>query len=276
MQHHLSNLPALSRAVAYFGLVGAVLAWAGPAPANESLPYRARFPVPQSILSQDEALGDDIVSVSVEAGADDDDAVVFEPDLTRAAIRAASAHARAQRPVPIDIIRNGFSARTTTGAPPERAVGLKLGADIFSVTTRVITPAGAEQGRDARIDWRLARPIANTGPGFIWSVSTEGGTGIAARPEQNANLLVGYRHQLMEHITVTSQVAMGGGYVFAPDGGVRSEFVPEVKLTANLGAFAHLPLDAALDVTLARKMPLVASDFETRGTAMLRFKYSLE
>jgi len=267
----------LSRVLTRFGFIGIVLAWAGPARANESLPYRARFPVPQSILSQDEAIGDDIASVPAEAGADDDDAVVFEPDLTRAAIRTASSHnARARRPVPINIIRNGFSTRSTaSGASPERAVGLKLGADIFSVTTRVIAPPGVEHGRDARIDWRLARPI-EAGPGFIWTVSAEGGSGLAARPTQNASVLVGYREQIMEHLTVTSQVAMGGSYVFAPDGATQSELVPELKMTANLGTFAKLPLDAELDVTLARRVPLVASTFETRGSAMLRFKYTLE
>ena len=277
MQLHLYSLPALWRVVTCFGLIAATLAWAGPSHANESLPYRARFPIPQSILSQEDALGDETAPEPAATGADDDDAVVFEPDLTKAAIRTASSQARAQRPVPLNIIRNGFSTRgSTTGALPERSVGLKLGADIFSVTTRVIAPPGAEQGRDARIDWRLARPVANADAGFIWSVSAEGGTGLAARPEQNANLLVGYRHQIMEHLTVTSQVAMGGGYVFAPDGGARSELVPEVKMTANLGTFAKLPMDAALDVTLSRKVPLVASAFETRGSAMLRFKYTLE
>jgi hypothetical protein len=29
----------------------------------------------------------------------------------------------------------------------------------------------------------------------------------------------------------------------------------------------------AIDLTLARKVPLVASDFETQGRAMLSFKY---
>ena len=52
--------------------------------------------------------------------------------------------------------------------------------------------------------------------------------------------------------------------------------VPEVKLSANLAALADLPWEASLDVALARQMPLVASDFETRGTAMLRLKYNLD
>ena len=36
---------------------------------------------------------------------------------------------------------------------------------------------------------------------------------------------------------------------------------------------ADLPWQTSFDVTLARKVPLVASDFETRGQAMLSLKY---
>lgn len=226
-----------------------------------------------------EAFGDALATSALDDGAYDDDAVVFEPDLTQASIRNArsEAHARADRTVPVKIIRNGLSARPgQVGAPAEREVGFKLGADLFSVTTRVIAPPGVEQGRDARIDWRLSRPTADTGPGFLWTVSTEGGTGVTARPTQNANLLVGYRQQIMEHLTVTSQVAMGGSYVFAPDSVASSEIVPEVKMTANLAGFTKIPLDAALDVTLARRVPLDATSFETRASAMLRLKYALE
>lgn len=234
------------------------------------------MPIPRAILSELEL--DEPAqpgpTVTEEASA----AVTFEPDLTRAAIRTAASHTRlrARRPIPVDVIRNGLSARSTTGSLPERAVGFKLGADIFSVTTRVVAPSGQYTGRDARIDWRLARPIDRTGAGWIWTVSAQGGAGFAANTEQGANVLVGYRHEFFEHLTLTSQVTMAGNYVFAPDGGLSSSFIPEVKLSANLTPLAKLPWETELDLALARKVPLAASDFETNGTAMLRLKYSLQ
>jgi len=262
-----------STAFPHPGLVLCLAVLANSAWANEPENDAAPFPIPKSILSfqdADEAAADGGV---IEAGGG---ALIFEPDLTKAAIRVAASHERslARSSIPLNVIRNGFSTRV--GAPDERAVGFKVGADIFSVTTRVVAAPGSEQGRDARIDWRLAKPVVDSQTGFIWAVSTEGGSGIAARPTQSADLLVGYRHQIADHVTVTSQVVMGGGYVFAPDGAAHSELVPEVKMTADLGAIASLPWSAALDVTLARKIPLTASAFETRGSAMLRLKYSLE
>jgi hypothetical protein len=276
MHHPHHDIRSGSRNLVRAGIMAALFGVAGVARAEDGLRYETALPIPRSMLAEAEP-GD--ASASNAAGnASDGNAVMFEPDLTKAAIRtaASNSHVRARLPVPVDIIRNGFSARSSAmGAQPERSVGFKLGADIFSVTTRVVAPSGQEQGRDARIDWRLARPIANTGTGVIWTVSTQGGSGIAARPEQSANLLVGYRHQLFEHLTLTSQVTMAGNYVFAPDGGPHSTFVPEVKLSANLAKLADLPWETTFDVTLARQVPLVASAFETRGTAMLRLKYGL-
>jgi hypothetical protein len=261
-------------------LVGAVLVFAASAKAEDSVPFSPRFPIPRAIISVELADAEPQAEPQLEAqdGAVEAESFLFDADLTKVAVRAtaSNAHAQARAPIPVDIIRKGFSARSTMdGSLPERSVGFKLGADIFSVSTKLVAPPGYEQGRDARIDWRLARPIANAGPGFIWTVSTGGRGGVVGNPEQNANLLVGYRHQLFQHLTLTSQMSMGGSYVFAPGDGVHSTLVPEVKLSADLAALADLPWEASLDVALARQMPLVASDFETRGTAMLRFKYSL-
>ncbi|MDR6872850.1 hypothetical protein J2Y55_003869 [Bosea sp. BE125] len=247
---------------------------AGTTQAQDGLPYSPRIPIPRPAL-EFEAPGD----APGQGKQDSANDALLEPDLTglAAQIAASNAHGQARAPIPVDIIRKGFAARSTmAGALPERSVGFKLGADIFSVSTRLTAPPGDERGRDARIDWRLARPIANAGPGFIWTISTGGGSGVLGNPEQNANLLVGYRHQLFEHLTMTSQLSMAGNYVFAPGDGPHSSLVPEVKLSANLAALADLPWEASLDVALARQMPLVASDFETRGTAMLRLKYTLD
>jgi hypothetical protein len=265
--------PALLRAI----LLATLAAGSATAHAETGPDYTLALPIPQAILSELDldAPAEPAPAVTPEENA----AVTFEPDLTRAAIRTAASHThpRARRPVPIDIIRSGLSARAqTTGSLPERAVGLRLGADIFSVTTRVVAPSGQEYGRDARIDWRLARPIDRTGAGWIWTVSAQGGAGFAAHTEQGANVLVGYRHEFFEHLTLTSQVTMAGNYVFAPDGGLSSSFIPEVKLSANLTPLARLPWETELDLALARKVPLAASEFETRGSAMLRLKYILQ
>ncbi|AOO83165.1 hypothetical protein [Bosea vaviloviae] len=277
MHHHHRRLRLGPLAWMSTGVAGAALVMAGPAPAQDGLPYSPRIPIPRPMLDF-EPPGDARASGKPDS-ASDASAALLEPDLTGLAAQAvtSNAHGQARAPIPVDIIRKGFAARSTmVGALPERSVGFKLGADIFSVSTKLTAPPGDERGRDARIDWRLARPIANAGPGFIWTISTGGGSGVVGNPEQNANLLVGYRHQLFEHLTMTSQLSMGGNYVFAPGDGPHSTLVPEVKLSANLAALADLPWEASLDVALARQMPLVASDFETRGTAMLRLKYNLE
>lgn len=255
---------------------GLVIA-AGPAKAQGDLPYSSRLPIPQPAFPI-ETPGEE-VKAGGETSVGDTDTLLFEPDLSALAgkIATSNIHGQARSPVPVDIIRKGFSARSgMVGALPERSVGFRLGADIFSVSTKLVAPPGQEQGRDARIDWRLARPIANAGPGFIWSIATGGGSGVVGNPEQNANLLVGYRHQLFEHLTLTSQLSMMGNYIFAPGEGPHSSLLPELKLTANLAALTDLPWEASLDLALARQMPLVASDFETKGTAMLRLKYSLD
>ncbi|CAN7159767.1 hypothetical protein LJR009_000144 [Bosea sp. LjRoot9] len=275
--HHRRRIRLDPSSWMHAGIAGAALIIAGAARAQDGLPYSPRIPIPKPALDF-EAPGD-ALGQGKQDSASDAKAALLEPDLTglAAQIAASNAHGQARAPIPVDIIRKGFAARSTmAGALPERSVGFKLGADIFSVSTRLTAPGGDERGRDARIDWRLARPIANAGPGFIWTISTGGGSGVLGNPEQNANLLVGYRHQLFEHLTMTSQLSMGGNYVFAPGDGPHSSLVPEVKLSANLAALADLPWEASLDVALARQMPLVASDFETRGTAMLRLKYTLD
>jgi hypothetical protein len=281
--HHRHRRPRLDPlAWMRTGVVGTALVMAGfvmatTAPAQDGLPYSPRIPIPRPALDF-EAPGD-ALDQGRRNSTSDASAALLEPDLTGLAAQTATSnvHGQARAPIPVDIIRKGFAARSTmAGALPERSVGFKLGADILSVSTRLTAPGADERGRDARIDWRLARPIANAGPGFIWTISTGGGSGVLSNPEQSANLLVGYRHQLFEHLTMTSQLGVGGNYVFAPGDGPHSTLVPEVKLSANLAALADLPWQASLDIALARQMPLVASDFETRGTAMLRLQYQLK
>jgi hypothetical protein len=267
----------------FFRIVPAIagaLILAAPAAGQDAPPWRALWPVPQPALTPDEVDGIADLLARDEAAANeaDSDAALFAATPMGQAMRSASGRAgAAQREVPLDIIRQGLQpAGPVSTALPERAVGLKLGADVFAVSTRIVSPAGTDRTADARIDWRLARPIANTETGFIWTVSTGGGGGLAGHPEQNANLLVGFRQPVFAHLTLTSQLTMQGHYVFAPGDGAHSAMVPEVRVSADLNALADLPFEAAFDLGLARQMPIMASQYETRGSAMLRVRYAFE
>ena len=104
-------------------------------------------------------------------------------------------------------------------------------------------------------------------------LATGGGSALYGNPEQIGEALIGYRQELIPHLTLTSQLTMGGTYVFAPGDGIHTAMTPEMKLSVDLARLADLPWQTSFDVTLARKVPLVASDFETRGRAMLSLKY---
>ncbi len=262
-------------------LVGA-FAFVVPVAAQDTPAWRTLWPVPQPVLTQDEPDGiSDLLArdEALDAEADADaDAALFAAAPMGQAQRTVSGRAfAAQRQIPLDIIRQGLQPSGPASiALPERAVGVKLGADVFAVSTRIVSPAGTDRTADARIDWRLARPAAETETGFIWTVSTGGSGGVASYPEQNANLLVGFRQPVFAHLTLTSQLTMQGSYVFAPGDGAHSALVPEVRISADLNALADLPFEAAFDLGLARQMPVMASQYETRGSALLRIRYAFD
>lgn len=211
------------------------------------------------------------------AAANGPDALLFDPSLAAIgrAAAASGAHLRARAPIPVDIIREGFAARANTAGPaPDRSVGFKLSRDGLLLRTTVSQPANASQAQDSRWDWRLARPVAS-GTGFIWSLSTGGNATAAGQPEQTGDALIGYRQRLLEHLMLTSQLGMTGNYAFE-DRGFHSAVTPEVKLSVDLAKAADLPWQTSLDVSLARQLPLTATDFETRGTALLSFRYKLQ
>lgn len=246
-----------------------------PAPAQDALQEAAvQLPIPRAAL-QDPDAAEMEAAVTADSSSD---AVLFNPAL--AALGRANAnsgaHLRARAPIPVDIIRNGFAARQDTmSAAQDRSVGFKLGQDVFSLSTTLSAPASAGATRDARLNWRLAQPIG-TGPGFIWGVATGGGGSLYGNPEQIGEALIGYRQELLPHLTLTSQLAMAGNYVFAAGDGLHTALTPEMKLSIDLAKLADLPWQTSFDVTLARKLPLVASDYETRGQAMLSLKYKLQ
>ena len=245
---------------------------AGPAGAQAPVPDGAiQLPIPRGALMDPDAN-------AMDAGAPaatDPDAVVFNPALAaigRANV-ASGAHLRARAPMPVDIIRKGLAARESMALPQQdRSVGFKLGKDVFSLSTSLTTPAQQGASRDARLDWRWAQP-ASAGPGLIWGVSTGGTGAVGGNPEQTGDAMIGYRQELLPHLMLTTQLGMAGNYVFAAGDGFHSALTPEVKLSVDLARMADLPWQASFDLALARKLPLVASDYETRGTALLSLKY---
>ncbi len=245
----------------------------GSAPAQAASPDAAvQLPIPRGALL-DPAAGE---MGPAEAAAAGPEAVMFNPSLAAIgrAGAASGAHLRARAPIPVDIIRKGFAARETmASAQEDRSVGFKLGRDVFSLSTSLTTPAQAGAARDAKLGWRWAQPVSS-GPGLIWGVSAGGSGAVGGKPEQTGDALIGYRRQLFPHLTLTTQLCMAGTYVFAPDDGFHSAVTPEVKLSVDLARMADLPWQASLDLALARKLPLVASDYETRGTARLSLKYT--
>ncbi|AMJ60530.1 hypothetical protein [Bosea sp. PAMC 26642] len=267
---------------AFIGLTVSLACSAASAEGSTEAGYRALWPLPSAPLESAEAasqgMATDELAALIEAGPEGDaDAALFAPLRMPLPVQASrTGTPDISRPLSLGVIRKGLSAQgPATLAPSERAVGVKLGTDdVFAVTTRLVTPADGASS-DARIDWRLARPVAPHQPGFIWTVATGGGSGLASRPEQNAGLMLGYRQPVFAHLTLTSQLTMQGNYVFAPGDGAHSAVVPEVKLSADLTALAKLPFDTSFDLGLARQMPVFASQYETRGSAMLRVKYTL-
>lgn len=244
-------------------------------PALASTPLTAEeqpampLPIPRGALIDPDA--DELPALA----ASEPDAIVFDPGLAALGRAAASsgAHLRARAPIPVDIIRKGFAARQNTmSADQDRSVGFKLDRGAFSLSSTLSDPASVGATRNAELRWRLAQPVG-AGKGFIWGLATGGGSALYGNPEQTGEALIGYRQELFPHLTLTSQLTMGGTYVFAPGDGVHTAMTPEMKLSVDLARLADLPWQTSFDVTLARKVPLVASDFETRGRAMLSLKY---
>lgn len=253
----------------------AILLAAALDPALASAPITAEdmpatpLPIPRGALIDPDA--DEMPALATS----EPDALVFDPGLAALGRTAATsgAHLRARAPIPVDIIRKGFAARQNTmSADQDRSVGFKLGRDVFSLSTTLSDPASVGATRNAELRWRLAQP-AGAGKGFIWGLATGGGSALYGNPEQIGEALIGYRQELFPHLTLTSQLTMGGTYVFAPGDGIHTAMTPEMKLSVDLAKLADLPWQTSFDVTLARKVPLVASDFETRGRAMLSLKY---
>jgi hypothetical protein len=281
--HLLDRFFRIIPALACTPMATAIAAWmiAAPAHAQTDAPYRALWPVPAAALTLAEP-AEEIQAPADETALDplaDADTALFAsaPMSARQARIDREAAFRAQRDIPLDIIRQGLSPQGAGSTLlPERIVGLKFGADVFAVSTRVVAPAGVGNEAQARIDWLLARRAGKAEDGLIWAASTGGGGAVSGRPEQTAHVMLGYRQPVFAHLTLTTQLAMVGHYVIAPGQEPHSSVVPEIQMSADLKALAGLPMEASFDLGLARQMPLTASDYETRASAMLRLRYALD
>ncbi|TCR63416.1 hypothetical protein [Bosea sp. BK604] len=201
------------------------------------------------------------------------------PQIDRsAAFQLRSERAGLARPeLEATTIRRGFTG--TGGGPPsavERAVGVKLGPDRFSLATSFITGAGAWQSTDTRFDWALARKPADSETGLRWGLATGGDVGMAGTANQNASATLGYRQRLLDNVTLTSEIALASTYAFAARNMPEATVTPQMQVLADLTGPMSGPWRTVLDVKLSRQVPLAGSEFQSNASAMLRLKYQLK
>lgn len=252
----LTCAPVRAEAVEMSEAVDAGLA----AAESEALP----LPVPRAALA--DPLDDDPVAAT-------DPATV---SLGEAWLGGPASAPGAQAPLPLGVIREGFAESGTPEASFAGAVGLRLGSDEVSVSTRLSAPGGTTVSPEARLGWQVSQPLTGSDSPLFIHLSATGGTGPAATVEQGGEMIVGYRHELLRHLALIPRMSAGGRHVFAPGEPVRSSLTPELKLSADLAALAALPWQSSFDLALSRKLPLMAETAETRGSAMFRIRYALE
>lgn len=211
-------------------------------------------------------------------GEDDDEIELaiprfLAPDLDR----DAAARRRAERE---GLLRPDFSSRAIlrgqtapAAAHAERAVGWSLGADRFALATSVVTGAGKWQRGDTRLDWNLSHG-AGQDDGVIWRLGTGGAFGFAGSGEQRASGMLGYRSQLFDKLTLTSEIAFATSYAFAASQ-ASATLAPQMQIVADFTTALATPWTTQLDVRLRREVPLAEGAYQTQASALLRLKYSL-
>ncbi|WP_439496728.1 hypothetical protein [Bosea sp. (in: a-proteobacteria)] len=196
--------------------------------------------------------------------------------------RNAAYQARAERnglirpPIKTTVIRQGLATAPRGPTPAtERAVGVKLEPDRFSLATSFITGSGTWQAADTRFDWALSRNVPADALGLVWDANTGGGIGFSGTAEQRAGAALGFRTQLFDHVTLTSQLALATSYAFAADNLFAASVTPQIQVLADLSQPMASPWKTVLDVKLSRQVPLASGEFDTSASAMLRLNYTL-
>ncbi|MDU0339680.1 hypothetical protein [Bosea rubneri] len=188
-------------------------------------------------------------------------------------------HERARRSglarpeVETSTIRRGLGAVSRGPyAATERAVGFKIGPDLLSFETAIVSGAGTWQGSDTRLDWSLARRSTAAGNGLLWRLSTGGGFGMAGSGSHNVNAMLGYRYSLFDNVTLISEIALASNYAFASQAMPEATLTPQLQLVTDLGLAPGTPWKTTLDVKMNRERQLGGGDVRGGGSAMLRFE----
>ena len=157
-------------------------------------------------------------------------------------------------------------------AATERAVGFKIGPELLSFETAIVSGAGTWQGSDTRLDWSLARRSTVAGDGVLWRLSTGGGFGMAGSGSHNVNAMLGYRYSLFDNVTLISEIALASNYAFASQAMPEATLTPQLQLVTDLGLAPGTPWKTTLDVKMNRERQLGGGDVRGGGSAMLRFE----
>jgi hypothetical protein len=101
---------------------------------------------------------------------------------------------------------------------PDRSVGFKLDRGAFSLSTTLSDPASIGATRNAELRWRLAQPA-----GRAKAASGVSAEKLALRQSRaDRRGLDRLPAGAVPHLTLTSQLTMGGTYVFAPGDGIHT------------------------------------------------------
>ncbi|MBN9449291.1 MAG: hypothetical protein J0I67_20585 [Bosea sp.] len=170
-------------------------------------------------------------------------------------------------------IRRGLST-VSPGLPAatERAVGFRIGPQLLSLETTIVSGSGSWQSTDTRLDWSLARRSTTSGDGLRWRLSTGGDFGMAGSGSHNANAMLGYRHSLFDKVTLISEVALASSYAFASQAMPEARLTPQLQIVTDLGLAPDTPWKTTLDVKMNRELPLSGGEVKGGASAMLRFE----
>lgn len=157
-------------------------------------------------------------------------------------------------------------------AATERAVGFRIGPQLLSLETAIISGTGTWQGSDTRLDWALVRRSTITGNGLHWRLSTGGDFGMTGSGSHNVNAMLGYRYSLFDNVTLTSEIALATSYAFASQAIPETKLTPQLEIVTDLGLAPSTPWKTTLDVKMNRERLLAGGDVKGGASAMLRFQ----
>lgn len=232
---------------------------------HRDAPSFAFDPTPDSVVWEPKS--DEVLSVPSFLAPNIDRSAAFQLRAERNGLARPGLEART--------IRRGFSPASTSRDAGEGAVGLKLSRERFSVETAFVSGTGTWQSTDTRFDWSLARRSVEGNDGLRWGLTAGGNVAMTGAGSHNAGAMIGYRQQLLDTVTLNSEVAFATNYAFAARNAPATTVTPQLQVLADLTAPMSTPWKTVLDVKLSRQLPLSGSEFQSNASAMLRLKYNL-